>query len=340
MKELEDEFKLAMDNGYLLARAIHQPISLARNANTGITYNYTNAEREIVKLKRKKGTPTPKKPQGPLTDGNPNRSLSLLGYGGGVLAHIGLLVFANEVDVMGCSIIDCDTKFGNNLRELTHTETTTTLMTILNSLKQGKNIRYYPPRISSNPLTDFYANHTEIRIKKLCTENIKGIYFCNEPCLEDWRTATSKGLGKNEGYISIINAIFLQKMFKRLSGLNLPILYYSYKKNEIKILNIDKESLYNLWDQQIQFEIKKQIANIVKNKEDNNTPLEDIFKIQLLEYESDDEYEIRNKIKLAEVFIARYSKKYTQSATFFKKDLNLDVNTNFSIKETLLKCNL
>jgi hypothetical protein len=201
----------------------------------------TLAQVELRKISRRKGVPTQSsKSDRAEKDGNPYRSMSMLGFGATVFSNAGFLVTHPETKrIQGVSLVDCDSSFGKKLHlrssaVLTEAEVIHSLAQLIIELKKGgSSIRY-----------DGYAyRHAEILYH---VNDYQAIYFTQDPSLGNTNVYGDTEITHPNA--PILEAIYLQKEYQHTFGKTLPIFKYSGVHNQIALISeLSDDEIIALW---------------------------------------------------------------------------------------------
>lgn len=190
----------------ILARGMITPTAIAPK-------NESFATLEFRKTKRRKGVLTnTSKANGLTKEGNPSRSVSLLG--GSVFADVGGLLFTvNAKAIKAVYAVDADTGFG---KKEASSMPTITLDALELKMKKGGAIRFFDE-------SQYTATHNEIIYD---IQAFDAIYYTYDPT---FASAVFHGNPENTAlYAPILKAIYLQLAYsKAFDGIVLPIYEYS-----------------------------------------------------------------------------------------------------------------
>ena len=226
--------------GAVLARGIPTP-SAARKKQSKTGDFETLAHVELRKIARRKGVPTQSSKSDRMEkEGNPNRSMSMLGYGAVVFANAGFLMIRPDVKkITRVSCHDNDTSFGKKhhlrkLQTLTIEEASEQLAQLQEKLKKGGSSRRYQHEA---------WRHVEILYH---IDEYQAIYFTKDPSLGNMNAYGDSRIAHPNA--PLLEAIYLQKEYQQLLGKTLPIFEYSGVHNHISLLpEMSKEELIALW---------------------------------------------------------------------------------------------
>lgn len=244
----------ALKDGKIFARALKDgPTNIAEKLphQCGRAEKYANEtwlERELRKVSRRKDVPTnSSKPNNKTKQGNPNRSISMIGYGAKLHGGVGFLIVNPAlkcIKAVSKGLID-DTGSGRgkekNFQEIkSDSEKEQKLNELLLSLK----------------LTKTYI-HCEI----ICDINeYHGVVFSNDGDGSEYTPI------KNT--LNILQAVYLQKKYEKTFKKCLPIFEYSGKSGMLIPRDYSNLELEKFWRDSIKIAIKSAF----------NSALENIFK--------------------------------------------------------------
>ena len=199
----------------ILARGIITPTAVAplKNKNSQACEKESFASLEFRKARRRQGVLTnTSKSDGLNKEGNPSRSVSLLG--GGVFADVGCLLFTpDEKAIKAVYAVDADTGWG---KKQAISAVTITLDALATKMKKGGSVRFFKG-------SKYTATHNEMLYD---INAFDAIYFTYDPTFAN---AVFHGTPENtELYSPILKAIYLQLAYaKAFDGTVLPIYEYS-----------------------------------------------------------------------------------------------------------------
>jgi len=208
-------------------------------------------EQETYKANRRNNQPTRSRFNYSLSKhGNPNRSISLLGYGSSAFASAGFLLINPDIGTMrDFSSSDTDTGFGRKATAKA-TNCLSSHQALLKKLKMGGGSRRFPIH------SDSAATHTEI----LCNvTHYDAIYFTNEPAFAT--TYTHANTKVVHPFSPLLQAYFIQQEYEKLYNITLPIFEYSALHNSIQRLSPEKykeENIVKMWKAMCAAYIKKE----------------------------------------------------------------------------------
>lgn len=216
----------------------------------------TLAQVELRKISRRKGVPTQSsKPDRAEKDGNPYRSMSVLGFGATVFSNAGFLVtYPDTKRIQGVSLVDTDSSFGkkHHLRSsavLTEAEVNQSLMQLVSELKKGGASKRY----------DGYAyRHAEILYH---VNEYQAIYFTQDPSLGN--TNVYGDTEVTHPNAPILEAIYLQKEYQHTFGITLPIFEYSGVHHQIALISeLSDDEIIALWVEMCEHFLFMDLASI------------------------------------------------------------------------------
>lgn len=246
----EENLKAAKREGKLFARGVVIPSATTKkfkNKNfCASTIEETFAQKELRKTARRKGVVTQSNKQNCTEkNGNPKRSISMLGY---VFACAGFLVIdPNPASIHDISENDHDTdwakkaSFKSKLLGTPEDEIVKKLKNVLHRLKMGGPLHPYPVILERN----FAGLHNEINCD---LEDYDAIYFSKDPCMANMYTSsTDKPAHINS---PLLQAVYLQQEYKKTYGKELSIVEFSNLNDTIRVLDkkdYSNEKLKAIW---------------------------------------------------------------------------------------------
>jgi hypothetical protein len=261
----EENLRAALREGKIYARGIS--IVSARNQKHE---KESLAALELRKTMRKIGVPTETKKEDRYEkEGNPYRSVSMLGYGSGVFTNAGFLIVDPDIGAIShVSAVDSDTGFGkkSHLKKLAKPSTTeiqTKLTAVHNKLKLGGEVRTFS--------TGAKGAYVEILYD---VKNYQAVFYTNDATFSN--TMHYGSAEPTHKYAPLLEAIYLQKQYEidfekskksyiehlgeekgatiheKRFGRNktLPIFLYSGTHNEIKQVSdkeLTDENIVKMW---------------------------------------------------------------------------------------------
>lgn len=244
-KELDGEnLKAAIQTGKIFARSVLAPSCFPKkirmNVQNATIIHETLADLELYKVMRRKGTPSnTHKKNNKTKQGNPNRSVSLLGFGSGVFGNSGYLIINPKLsNIAGINETNIGSGFGKvkNISSLLIGDQVkkNRLKYLMNHLKMGG---------STVKVRNFSSNHVEIIYN---VEDYQGIYFSNDENIGNIYVH-GYSITKHPN-VPILQALFLQNAYELQWGKKLSIFEYSGIHNSIKLVSeLDEEKIINLW---------------------------------------------------------------------------------------------
>lgn len=245
----------AMREGKLFARGA---IIVSGVSSKKITHNDGSTEEEplgaidIRKADRRLGVPTTsskpnKNGSKPNIEknGNPNRSVTMLGYGASAFSDAGfLIVNPNKDSVTTVSAIDAGTGFrkkeylGDRCNQLTAIEKEKQLHELHQLLMHGGSSRYYNS-------VRFASTHNEITYN---INHFDAIYFTLDPTLRNALDLNNPSAVHR--WTPLLKAYYLQNEYKKKHGTVLPIFEYSGLHNSIRAISAEEysnELILKMW---------------------------------------------------------------------------------------------
>ena len=202
----EENLQSAMSNGLVFAIGISSPSAMTKKRNQ--PRNETCAALELRKLFRHKGVPTKSKKDDKLKkEGNPYRSVSMIGFGSGVFTTAGYLIVNPKIDsVLSVSSIDADSGFGKkshlrNQKRPPTEEIKQSLKSLLRRLKMGGKIRRFEKY-------NYPCNHAEILYN---IKRVDAIYYTGDSTFYNFMLYHKHE--PNHPNIPLLEAIFLQNAY-------------------------------------------------------------------------------------------------------------------------------
>src|SRR3990167_4120169 len=242
----------SLKSGKVFARSILTPSAIRgkiHETDQKETLEETLGSLEIRKALRRLNVPTrTKKPNNKEKQGNSKRSVSMIGHGGSTLGYAGFLIIDPDMTAIH-RVYDSDTCTGRHKKKLsdekklTPLEAEQALAELLKKLKMGgKSVRF------GNRI----ANHNEITYHIL---DFDAVYFSQDK--NCWN-------GVNEyypfhSYSRILQAIFLQKEYEKLTGMKLHIFEYSGLHDFVKLREYSDESIKDMWIEMCDAYVKQQL---------------------------------------------------------------------------------
>lgn len=238
----ENNIHSAMHLGKVLARGIPVPSAYRKKVSATNMPDETLAEVDIRKAYRRSGVATrTSKPNNTLKEGNPARSVSLMGCGGTVFTSAGFLIFNPNFSAMRCiSSVDCDSGYGKKRNSLEKNPLPCNpenmekqFEDLLRKQKMGGSSRFFST-------TKTYATHTEIEYD---ITHFDAIYYTNDPIFSNKFVIPHPAS-------AILQAIYLQKTFEKMQEKKLPIIPYSTVCicNCTQVLeNVDEDRIKQWW---------------------------------------------------------------------------------------------
>lgn len=248
-KTVNDEtLTAAMNNGHLLARAVASPAATPFLRKKDLE---KGAEIEIRKMLRMLGVATStRKFNNKLKRGNPNRSVSLITSGASVYAGQGFFILnPNICDFVSISHQDNDTGRGKKRRaqseKMSYHETLDKIAKLVMNQQLGGTTRN----------SRYCMDHNEIEYN---ITKVDAIYFTQDPTLYN-EMYTGKRPPCNK-FTHYLQALYLQQLYKRETGVELPIFEYSGKHNSIKAVpSYSDDQIIEMWVEIISKLIKTKI---------------------------------------------------------------------------------
>lgn len=264
----------------IFARGIITPSAIAkrylknRNKMKASEPRETMAKLEFRKMKRRPGILTgTSKGDGLLKDGNPNRSVSRLGYGGGVFADAGCLIFnPDQKRIKSISLVDSDTGWRKKRGRHNSSKLTgyyinssgsgylsnnlfcptrfSTLKELEHNMKIGISVRHF--QNNENP-----ASHTEIEYH---VREYDAVYYTFDPTFAN---AVFHGDSESQSqYSPILKAIYIQYEYYKACGKMLPIYEYSAIHNYLKLVpSFTDKQIINMWVEMYSSYIKENLLS-------------------------------------------------------------------------------
>lgn len=254
-KLIEENMRAALEAGMVFSRGVVDPSAIVQKKDKA---DETQVELEIRKTLRRRGIATrTKKPNRTKKYGNPNRSVSLLGYG------------AIPYSASGFIIIDEDKKhkkikYVSKSNLLSGFGKKRNIQNILGMLpgyeeKQAKlDDLIWGLEMGGGLNAESKTLHSEIIYH---TDNYDAIYFTSDAVFGNRSKIRGIEMGKPfHPHAPLLQAIFLQKEYERQSGTCLPIFEYSGIHKFIRSQpNLSEDDIATLWITMCTDFIKEQI---------------------------------------------------------------------------------
>lgn len=285
----EKNIQMALLEGQLFARGIKAPSKI----NEYSKISETNAALELRKTARRRGTlTTTSKANGLEKQGNPNRSISMIGFKSGVFYGCGFLIAGPDpASITSVSKQNAGTGFAKK------SSFRPTITTTAEALRELNKLKLFLKKQASKCGPHDIPKHVELTCN---LEDYSAIFFSADP--------NSSGKPQN-AQTPLLEAVFLQKEYERLHGKKLPIFNYSPLNNTIQLVpeeTYKDEKLKEMWGDLCTDYIRKEFVtdDIDKLCELINKPNEQIkiaamYKETLPDYRSaDSNYNINLKIEI------------------------------------------
>lgn len=292
----EENVRRAVREGKVFSRGIGDGPAIAKKTKKRIE---TLAELEIRKMIREMGIPTTsKKEDRDKKEGNPSRSVSMLGHGAGVFTNAGFLIVNPDVDnISKISAVDFGSGRGKkeHMRmdkskvEMSKEEKSAQLASLNKKLKLGGTTENFGK--PDGPV----SNHVEIiyHIKKF-----SAIYFSNDPNL--YNMDVYKDPHPAHKHSPLLQAIYLRNVYKQNNpdAIELPIFEYSGVNNQIKKIDsadLTDQKIINMWSEMCSDYIKSSLEKGYENfYEIYDKEIEDIKIISMFK-NIDNKYALRSQ---------------------------------------------
>lgn len=301
----EENMLAAIREGRVFARGVNVPSGLIKKDKRE---NEPRVRKEVRKTLRKIGVPTrTQKPNRFEKDGNPDRSVSLLGWGGTTFCNVGFFTLdIEEKDIIAISTGDIDVGLGKKnskeYKEKIEKIGVKDAKKELNDLRQqlkmgGHSHRHGKTFFSEGTL----SNHNEIICK---IRQADAIYITQDTTLIGSKLPQDKNFdGKVPRSSLLLQAIYIQNEYEIASGKRLPIFEYSGDHNFVKsIPDLDPEQIKKLWAQSV--------SNFLNSKSDK-LELSEIAELTT------------EKLKVKSVYLGLYER-YHENAEILSVDHNYD----------------
>lgn len=258
----EKNLEAALREGKLFYRGVVAPSSIHRKPITQegvLPREATFAEIEILKLLRRPNiATTSSKADRFEKSGNPDRSISLLGWGNSIARAAGFIILNIPISNI-TSIASVDTHSGwfkkDLQQEFDSTNTLFKTMQIQNDIK--KLLHESKMGGSAVLIGKNYFSHNEI-IANL--KRCHAIGFSNDP-----NVGNGHCTGNDESpslHSPLLQAVFLQKEYEKITGKLLPIFEYSGIHNFlIKQETLTEEKIIDLWISMCRDYLKSMVEN-------------------------------------------------------------------------------
>lgn len=211
-EEMTDANMLAaIRSGKVFVRGIATPSAIHKKLLKS-NEKETFAQREIRKSIREPGIPTMTfKSDNSAKDGNPARSVSMIGYGSNVFCNAGFMILDPDIDAIGkISAIDSDTGRGKkphmrNIATNSREEKSKQLKELNQNLLMGGSSTNF-----GGNLEGYTSTHVEITYK---IKKYDAIYFSNDPNLYNKDVYGSAEAA--HPFSPLLQAVYLQKEYEK-----------------------------------------------------------------------------------------------------------------------------
>lgn len=203
----------------------------------------TLAHVEIRKMMRRLGIATrTQKPNRTLKDGNPNRSISMIGWGAETYSDVGFLIVDPDITAIS-SVDNIDSNTGRlkkhhldyKISAESARETQTKLDALLHQQKMG------------GASTTFFDNSKSAHNEILYTiKQFDAVYFSYDYNLFDSFSLTSRQ--SIHKYSQVLQAIYLQNEHYQMTKQQLPLFEYSGTHNFIKERHYSRDEIIQMWE--------------------------------------------------------------------------------------------
>lgn len=252
----EENIRAALKEG-ILARGIPNPSAISpKPLKTGAEESL--AALELRKSLRRKGVQTTSsKADAFEKEGNPNRSVAMIGFGHPPYAPAGYLIVPPQIDdIIQVSAMDFDTGGGKkeNIKmsrpTLSHTEKQKQFDALKDTLKMGGALRSY--------YRDALAKHAEILYD---IKDYSAVYYTNDPVSANF--VSHQNMLPLHPHSSLLQAIYLQREYFLQNKRLLPIFNYTSVHNaitEVPPKDLTDDHIVALWVEMAGDFIQKELA--------------------------------------------------------------------------------
>ena len=245
----EENMRAAIREGRVFSRGVSSPSAITEKKLKNLRSHETFAETEVRKTLRRTTVPTRTRKENNIEkEGNPNRSVSMIGYGSPVFCNAGFLIVDPILDDIA-TIDKIDSGTGRFKKELlkqdllreklpSNDEKTKKLEALHERLKLGG---------SSISFGGFLgvSRHNEI----IChIKNYDAIYFSNDPNLFNSDLYYSREI--THIYAPRLEAIFLRNEYEKATHKKLPVFEYSSTHNTVRKVpeeELTRENIKKMW---------------------------------------------------------------------------------------------
>lgn len=261
------EINTLLYKGQVFSRSITQPCGFRAKLreskdSKGLVEKKENLTAlELYKTARRKGIPTrttnPKKIKDRLKkQGNPYRSLSMIGWGGISFHNVGFLnLNLPHEQIHGCNEKDIISGIHKKkVREhqiLSNEEKERKLIDLQKKQKMGGSFRNF--NMGNDPSI---ALHNEVLAD---LTDFDAIYFSTDPSY-NLREMTGQFYSPHP-YIPMLEVIFMNYEYEKMHGTQLPIYYYSGMHNQLVPFEYNESDIIEMWKELIEFSLAELIQS-------------------------------------------------------------------------------
>src|SRR3990167_1452738 len=248
----EENMQAAIREGRVFSRGVSSPSAITKKELKDLRSEETFAETEIRKTLRRTGISTRTSKEDNLEkEGNPNRSVSMIGYGSPVFCNAGFFIVNPALDDIK-TIDKTDAGTGRFKKERlqkdlpdeklpSNDEKTKKLEELHERLKLGG----ASVTLANNAEKSGVSRHNEILYH---LKDYDAIYFSNDPNLFNADMYGSQEI--THTYAPLLEAIFLKNEYEKASQKNLPVFEYSSTHNTVRKVpeeELTHENIKKMW---------------------------------------------------------------------------------------------
>ncbi|ARM35495.1 hypothetical protein B0B39_18335 (plasmid) [Legionella longbeachae] len=331
----------AAREGKLFARGILAPTGIIKKSSKA---DENATQIELRKTARRNGVPTRSTKLGFAPkdkEGNPNRSISMLGYGASTFSAAGFLILDPAMkQIQGIYEQDSDTGWGKKKVGL-HDVQNISNVAALSDEDKASQIKMLNERLKMGGVKPrFYKNDALGHSELVChITKFDAIYFSNDRCLGN--ALLKSGLEPNHKYAPLLQALFLQKECERRYHKTLPIIDYSSTRNKMTVLaSPSEEQITSMWVEMVSNYITNQLKledNTIFSMSENDLKVRALYgslaiKSKKVDWDhlasADSNYpgELQQKIsgRIREVYQQKTAAYYNEVETQLKEGLSID----------------